>query len=625
MPADQPRDVLRQLRRAALVRDGAGMSDGQLLSHFVAERDGAAFAALVRRHGPMVLGVCRRVLRHPQDAEDAFQATFLVLARKAASIGRRELLGNWLYGVAHRTALDARAAAARRRAWERQVSPMPEPEAKDAAGAGPDLRPLLDQELSRLPDKYRVPVVLCDLEGRTRRDVARQLGIPVGTLSGRLTTSRRLLARRLARRGLALSGAALLAALSPSAASAAVPPPLVAATVAAATAQAAVVSARIDALAEGVLKAMLLKKLKFVTAVLLAMGLVVGAALLAYQPIAAEPADEAAGKKAGPAALSAGKPRVLNLADRGRRVVWSPDGKTLAVATIVEKFFLMFKLPGRGSAIELWDAETGRRRATLAQSKLPGLAFQQVVFSSDGKTIAATDSEDIGRDVVKLWDAKTLELKQTLGPEVQLVCVALSPDGKWVAAGNPARKVVYLWSAATGKVERSIKTEGAQPWSVVFSPDGKALVVGGQTGGAGEVTVWEVGTGKLKHTLEAGKYVNKVAFSPEGRLVAAATGGETVHVWDVEKGEEVLSLKGGSGWHNSVAFAPDGKVVAAGGSDGKVRLWDARTGELLATLRGHGAAVHSVAFSPDGKTLASTGQDQTLRLWPLTRRTAGEK
>src|SRR5262249_41157843 len=130
MPTDQP-SVLSQLRRAALLGDGRGMTDGQLLECFVARRDEAAFAALVRRHGPVGLGVCRRVLGHAQDAEDALQAAFLVLARKAASVGRRELVGNWLYGVAYRTALDARAAATRRRTRERQVSAMPEPEAGD--------------------------------------------------------------------------------------------------------------------------------------------------------------------------------------------------------------------------------------------------------------------------------------------------------------------------------------------------------------------------------------------------------------------------------------------------------------------------------------------------------------
>src|SRR5205085_648735 len=176
---------------------------------------------------------------HPQDAEDAFQATFLVLIRKAASLAQRELLGNWLYGVAYRTALDARAAAARRRARERQVSPMPEPEARNSADVWHDLRPLLDQELNRLPDKYRVAVVLCDLEGRTRRDAARQLGIPVGTLSGRLTMARQMLAKRLARHGLALSGGMLTAALSQGAASACVPTALMASTLEAATAVAA--------------------------------------------------------------------------------------------------------------------------------------------------------------------------------------------------------------------------------------------------------------------------------------------------------------------------------------------------------------------------------------------------
>src|SRR5438034_4893845 len=154
MPTDQPSGVLQQLRRAALLRDGGGMTEGQLLECFVTRRDEAAFEALVRLHGPMVLGVCRRVLGNSHDAEDAFQATFLVLVCKAAAIGRRELLGNWLYGVAYRTALDARAAASRRRQRERQVSPMPEPKAGDREDVGCDLRPFLDRELSRLPDKY---------------------------------------------------------------------------------------------------------------------------------------------------------------------------------------------------------------------------------------------------------------------------------------------------------------------------------------------------------------------------------------------------------------------------------------------------------------------------------------
>src|SRR5262249_2233965 len=148
------------------------VTDGQLLERFLARREESAFTALVQRHGPMVLGVCRRLLHNEHDAEDAFQATFLVLVRKAASIVPREMVGNWLYGVAYRTAQEAKAEAARRRAREQQVKDMP-PRQAAATERLDELRALLDQELSRLPDKYRVPVVLCDLEGRTRKEAAR--------------------------------------------------------------------------------------------------------------------------------------------------------------------------------------------------------------------------------------------------------------------------------------------------------------------------------------------------------------------------------------------------------------------------------------------------------------------
>ena len=161
------------------------MTDAQLLEEYIGHNEGAALAVLVRRHGPMVWSVCRRLLANYQDVEDAYQATFLVLLRKAASIASREMLANWLHGVAQQTAWKARATAAKRRTRERQVTQMPEAEV-----AGPEimheLRPILDQELSRLPDIYRVVIILCDLEGKTRKETARQLGCPEGTVAGRL-------------------------------------------------------------------------------------------------------------------------------------------------------------------------------------------------------------------------------------------------------------------------------------------------------------------------------------------------------------------------------------------------------------------------------------------------------
>jgi RNA polymerase sigma factor (sigma-70 family) len=187
-------------------------TDAQLLQRFAADRDQAAFALLVERHGPLVLGVCRRVLGGVQDAEDAFQATFLVLARRAGSIRDPGLLGNWLYGVASRVARKARAALQKRQRHEKQVTLLPSLQAP-LATADPDLGPVLDEELGRLPHKYRAALVLCYLEGKTNEEAARLLHWPAGTVKGRLARARELLRGRLRRRGLQATALLLAACL----------------------------------------------------------------------------------------------------------------------------------------------------------------------------------------------------------------------------------------------------------------------------------------------------------------------------------------------------------------------------------------------------------------------------
>jgi RNA polymerase sigma factor (sigma-70 family) len=284
---------LGQTLVALLPADGGHLSDDQLLARFVGTHDQRAFASLVKRHGPMVLGVCRRVLRHAQDAEDAFQATFLILARKAASAVPRGAVGNWLYGVAYRTALEARSMSARRRQRERPLDNAPHPETAPPEPR-PDVLAALDRELSRLPDKYRQPVVLCELQGRTRKDVARQLGLPEGTLSWRLAAARKMLARRLARYGPEVAGAALVAVLADGA-SARVPAPLVGATVRAA---AGVVPARVAALSQEVLKAMLVTRLTKGTALLFLLGLLTFACGALARPPADRPGEAPADERA---------------------------------------------------------------------------------------------------------------------------------------------------------------------------------------------------------------------------------------------------------------------------------------------------------------------------------------
>jgi RNA polymerase sigma factor (sigma-70 family) len=283
--------VLRDLHKLVSTGPVAGLSDAQLLKRFAAQRDGDAFAALVERHGPLVWGVCRRVLGHHQDCEDAFQATFLVLAGHAAAIRSGATLAGWLYRVAQRTALRARAGQARRQAHERKAAAVPEAKLQEEL-AWRELQRLLDAELSRLPEKFRAPFVLCCLEGKTKVEAAGQLGWKEGTVSGRLAQARRLLQERLARRGITLS--AVLCAATLSLTTSAAPPALLRITALAGLLRAGgetatgVASASALTLADGVNKAMFLGKVKTATAILLALGLLaLGAGLLKQRAAAA--------------------------------------------------------------------------------------------------------------------------------------------------------------------------------------------------------------------------------------------------------------------------------------------------------------------------------------------------
>jgi len=271
---DQAATLVRHIRHLAGWETGQ-ISDRVLMERFVAGRDERAFEALVRRHGPMVLRVCRRILRAEQDAEDAFQATFLVLARKAGVLHRQESVGNWLYGVATRLSLRARTDAARRRNRE-QAAPAKDGLDLLAEVTVREAHQILDEEMSRLPERYRAPLVLCCLEGLARDEAARQLGWRAATVKSRLERAREILRRQLGRRGLTLSAVLLASLLGESCAEAAVPPMLVEATVKAALAYAAgpvatgLISPVATALADGTLSSLSASKLKVAALLLLA-------------------------------------------------------------------------------------------------------------------------------------------------------------------------------------------------------------------------------------------------------------------------------------------------------------------------------------------------------------------
>jgi RNA polymerase sigma factor (sigma-70 family) len=296
--------VMQQIGRLFLEGTSIGSSEGELLDRFVRARDESAFEALVARHGPMVLGVCRHLLRDPNDVDDAFQATFLVLVRKAATLRQCDLLANWLYGVAMRVAMRARSQAARRMGRFGSQGAIEKLAAADDLGCSAynsampverEPEPWLHQEVSHLPEKYRTPVVLCYFEGLTHDEAASRMGCPLGTVKGRLSRARDLLRRRLTRRGVALSAAAIASQLAAPHAQAAVPAALEMATMRAALAQissagaslawGSSISIPVTALTEGVLHTMIWNQVKLAAGAIcvagtLTAGAVVGASQL---------------------------------------------------------------------------------------------------------------------------------------------------------------------------------------------------------------------------------------------------------------------------------------------------------------------------------------------------------
>jgi RNA polymerase sigma factor (sigma-70 family) len=392
MATARPGTLMRHLRKLAAVPAGRQRTDRQLLDDFASRRDESAFADLVARHGSMVLRVCRRVLGHEQDAEDAFQATFLVLARNSASIRKRQALASWLYGVAHRTAMKAKRSAARRRNHEARLRERTPP-----AAPGPswdDVQAVLDEEIRRLPEPYRSAFVLCVLEGKSEAAAAATLGVKEGTLSCRLARARGRLRKQLARRGIELS--AVLAALSVAqeAGKAAVPVALAGATirfglsVAAGEPAAGVIPSSVAALAAGVTRAMFLSKTKIATAFVLAAALLAGAALLAQQALPPANADKPPAVAAKPGAADAGRKADESFVYRGR--VLGPDGKPFVEAKV---YLVLPTESARAPSVRATTGPDGRFEFTAARAdfvpagapaEVDVFAFLQVVATAKG-------------------------------------------------------------------------------------------------------------------------------------------------------------------------------------------------------------------------------------------------
>jgi RNA polymerase sigma factor (sigma-70 family) len=622
-------NILHQFRKLIAKDRAAEQSDGRLLERFVNLHDEAAFGELVGRHGPMVVNVCQRVLQDRHASEDAFQATFLVLVRRAGSLDGRSSVASWLYTVAFHIALRARAALARRRIHERQVPEMPQPESTPESD-WEELRPLLDEELSQLPEKYRAPLVLCYLEGMTNEQAARELGWPMGSMAKRLARGREMLRARLTRRQVALSAGVLGTALADNALAEGLPAALTTATVraallfAAGEAAAAGISAPAVNLAHGALKALALARLKLLAiALLLAVGAVgTGAALFMhavaappqvvahYQPAPAAAPKPADARKENPASAPTEVVKTKQVVTAKQRTILPEDALEVHALTFAADGKTLVSAHGeKRPLLVLWDTETeqvGHRYPVHAAE------IRAVVFSAKGDRLA-TASRDKTAKVLDSGTGAVLTTLQGHGGSVH--AVAYSGDGQTLATGS-SDKTVRLWDAATGRYQATLSGHGEAVLAIAFVPQSKLLISGGRDR---TIKLWDWAERTEPATLRGHTdWVNALACSPDGKLLASASKDKTVKLWDLTaEAPEPTGLEGHQAPVLAVAFSADGQTLATGSEDGTVILWDVAERKQWTTLAAHTAAVNAVAFSPDGKTLATASKDKTVKLWDV--------
>lgn len=628
--------VVASVRRVVEAQEAARQSDRELIHAYAASKDQQAFAALVKRHGSLVFGVCRRMLRQTQDAEDAFQATFIILAKRARSLSGRDSVAGWLHRVAFLTALHARRAARRRIQHEGEAQLMETVDPARAA-AWKEIQQILDEEILRLPAKYREPFVLCCLENLGCAEVGRRMGLKEGTVWTRLAEARKRLQKQLTRRGVAL--ATVLAAVATAEAGPMLPADLVATTIRSVLAYqgsaqcAGIVSRQVAALVRGASAAALVGSAKLAAVLTLGLGAVIGVTGFyashrmtgGTRPTGQETVvsgEPAQAKKTQPARLDRfGDPlpegavsrlgstrwRVANwrILDQITELSFAPDGKSV--------------LAHSSSGPSRFDLETGR----LVDWKEPTPVPKQVgavnkmrlqTIVAVGGLLATTDGLGVIHVANRNASQKSLAL-QANGRDV--FSMDVTSDGKALAAvakkdGRP--QPVQVWDLTTGKIKFELPRDFIAGYGLILSPDNKYLVAVGYS----TIQVWDVASGKQVSSIRgshSNAFSNVYSFSSDSKLLATASQfSAVIELWDVATGRLQNPQEGHLGRLRAVAFSPDGAHVATSAADDFTTcIWDCQTGASVAQISRHNAWATGFNFSNNGKTLFTLWNDCNFR------------
>jgi RNA polymerase sigma factor (sigma-70 family) len=613
------------------------LSDAVLLRRFSSRHDEAAFADLVARHGSLVLRVCRHALDNSQDIEDAFQATFLTLARGAGTIRRPESLAAWLHGVARRVSLKTRRDG--HRSGRRTARPLPLDPPDPRPGpleelSARELLAAVDEEVERLPEVYRLPVLLCCLEGLSQEEVAARLAWTPGSVKGRLERGRRLLHQRLVRRGLTLT-AALMAVEVSCGKAAIVPGSLAASTARTVCAPVTGISARVRILCEQGMTRMTSAKMLTGLGVLLVGLVTTGAVTLAarseggspVQP--SEPPKQAAQREHAPRTDAHSDPLPAEAlarlgtvrfrhANNITSLAFTPDGKQV--------------VSHGEDGIRVWDAATGREVASALPEAEGWIWGAQL--TRDGRMVVSQEGRT-NRFVVCTRDRGTLKLRREFVLERASLFFRFSPDGKYLALVTEPGSLIELWDVEAGKQIRSWQASKARLWVCRFSADGKTLITASEDK---VLRFWDIPSGKQVREISGYPDIVGLAVpSPDGSLLATVAMTEvrpgagswprspSIRLWDLVANKEVRRLEVKEKQTDpsqqagvfDAAFSPDGKTLATSGPARTVRFWDVATGKERRRLD---LSVSVIAFSPDGKTLAVAegSQGRAVRLIDVT-------